>query len=352
MAKLSDLQTKYKALDDQAAGILEARDKSGQEFTPEQKTGYMALIAEKNALKDDIQLEITAENERKSRALDQANAKIVTPEAKAAKDFSWNRAINQIIGHKNLDGLEGEMNQEAEREMKAAGIVKSGNVAIPAFLMGFKGVTKDGVRNSDIMGQQRDLTAAGSSTGDELVEDLTKGHIFALNIAPKVISTLGATVLPGLTSDVHFTKSGTATSVWATENAASTETTPSTARITMTPKRLTGYTEISKTLLVQAPGIVNAIVARELETSTNVALDAAAYSGSGAAGQPTGLLLMASGINVNSATTIDREALINMEQLIAEDNADIDMMKFVTTPGLRAMLKNQRTDAGSAPPAP
>ena len=62
MANLSDLQTNYKALDDQASGILEVRDKSGQEFTPELQTGHLALIAEKNALKEDIQLETIAEN--------------------------------------------------------------------------------------------------------------------------------------------------------------------------------------------------------------------------------------------------------------------------------------------------
>ncbi len=340
--KLAEIETKRTAKLVELQSLIDVRDTEAREFTAEEKPRFDALAAEVVVLNADYDREKKIDDLNIQKIKNRSGKN--TPEGQAAKIYSISKAVNQLAGNRPMDGLELEMDQEAEREFTQIGKGSSGNLRIPSFMMKVKG--------KNVIGQQRDLTAAGAATGDELVEDLNVGHIFGLNIMPKVMQ-LGATVLTGLTGDVHFTKTGVATAVWAAaENTASTETTPGTYRVSMTPKRVTAFTDLSKTLLTQKPGFVDAWIQRELEVATNVLFDATAINGAGSGGAPTGILNFGSGVNSvamgTDGGTPTRAKLIEMETLIAEDNAgDLGSMSYLTTPGIRGYLKGLATDTGS-----
>lgn len=347
MKKLADLiaakAAKERRLDElQALRIAESRD-----FSADEAAEWDRTIAEAEALNPEIVRLQQIEDRDKQSVRNRAAAAIATPEEKVAKAFSMHRAVSVLAAGQQLSGAERELDQEGAKQFTESGRGSVGNLRLPDFMVNMKGRNVVGGQP-----QKRDLTAAGAATGDELVEDNWLAHVYGLNVMPKVLQ-LGATLLPGLTGDVHLTKTGVAAAVWAaTENATSTETTPGTYRISMTPKRATAYTELSKTLMAQRPGFVDAWIKKELETALAVLLDSTAINGAGSGGAPTGILNFGSGVNSvamgTDGGTPTRAKLIEMETLIGEDNAmDLGSLAFLTTPGVRGYLKDLRTDTGS-----
>lgn len=340
--KLSELETKLDVAEKAATAMLDARDASGQEFTPDQAIQFKALVAEVKSLKDAVKTEKDAEELRKITARNSVAKE--TPEAKIAKKFSYADAISGLLRGK-VEGAAAELSQEAANEMRNAGISTGiQGVGLPSWMVNFTGKNVNGKNTM----QTRDLSSGGAATGDELVEDNLIGHLYGLYIQPKVAG-LGAQVRTGLTGDVHFTKSGVATAVWESENSAADETTPSTARVSMSPKRLAAFTDISKTLLTQTNGMAEDIVKFELGRALSTALDAAAINGSGSA--PTGILGLSTDINSvamgTDGGTPTRAKLLDMWSAIAADNADIDQLAWLTTPGIKAYLMGLVVDAGS-----
>lgn len=340
--RLSEIETKRAQKLAELKALIDVRDQASREFTADEATRFDALEVEVTSLNAEYAREQKAENIRKQTALNSATKE--TPEAKIAKKFSYADAITGLLRGK-VEGAAAELSQEASNEMRNAGISTGiQGVGLPSWMVNFTGKNVNG---KDTM-QTRDLSSGGAATGDELVEDNLIGHLYGLYIQPKVAG-LGAQVRTGLTGDVHFTKSGVATAVWESENSAADETTPSTARVSMSPKRLAAFTDISKTLLTQTNGMAEDIVKFELGRALSTALDAAAINGSGSA--PTGILGLSTDINSvamgTDGGTPTRAKLLDMWSAIAADNADIDQMAWLTTPGIKAYLMGLVVDAGS-----
>ena len=339
MKRLADLQPPLAKKDERLDQLQALRTNESREFTEAEKTEWSTLNSEIKSLADDIRIEQDIMKRDAQKARDVAAKE--SPEGKVAKRFSFHRAVTALSNGQQLSGVDREMDEEGARQFATSGRGSVGNLRLPDFMVNLKG--KNVVR---------DLTAAGAATGDELVEDNHIGHVYGLNVMPQVLK-LGATFLPGLTGDVHLSKTGIASAGWAaTENATASETTPGTYRISMTPKRATAFSELSKTLLAQRPGFVDAWIAKELETAIAVLLDSTAINGSGSSGAPTGILNFGNGVNSvamgTDGGTPTRAKLIEMETLVAEDNAiDLGSMAYLTTPGVRGYLKNLPTDTGS-----
>lgn len=335
-AKLNALEAKLSGVQKTLDDMVSKRDLEKREFTPEEVTEFNRLYDEATALKPEIDTERKAESVRMSRAMDKANAK--TPEEKAKAKFSWARAINQANGVK--DGIEGEMHKEAERELQMSGV--SGGLqgqGIPSFLLDIKG--------KNIMGEKRDLTVGGSGTGAEYVYTSELFHQFGLEVAPTAFG-LGTRVLTGLTGNVSVTQTAQASAVWETEVASNDETTPATSRpITLSPKRLGAFSDISKTLLLQTSGAGEMWVKTQLQKAVNRKLDETIYQGTGVSPIPYGII---NTTGVNTATSSGapgHELFQEMWAAIAADNADLDTLNIVTTPAIAAYLKTTKIDAGS-----
>ena len=178
--KLSELETKLDVAEKAATAMLDARDASGQEFTPDQSIQFKALVAEVKSLKDAVKTEKDAEELRKITARNSVAKE--TPEAKIAKKFSYADAISGLLRGK-VDGVAAELSQEASNEMRNAGISTGiQGVGLPSWMVNFTGKNVNG---KDTM-QTRDLSSGGAATGDELVEDNLIGHLYGLYIQPKV----------------------------------------------------------------------------------------------------------------------------------------------------------------------
>lgn len=344
MSKLSDLEAKRAAKLQRLSELKDLRINESREFTQEEESEWDRTSNEVKTLNTQILREQEVEDLDVAKVKKRAAKESVTPEEKVMKSFSIARGLDSLFKKDRLTGIELEMKQEAEKELRDSKgpVSEIEGVGIPGFMLNMKG--RNVIDGHKI---NRDLTVGGAASGAELVNEEYKGHIYGLTIAPKVIE-MGATTLMGLVGTPKFSKSGTVTTTWEGENDANAEGSITTGEITMAPKRLGVYIDISKMLNAQTNGMANAIAIREIEIGMSVGLDAAAINGSGLA--PGGILGMTD-VNVHPLGTngdvLTRRHLLGMKRLIAEDNALLSDLGFLTTAGVEEFLKDLPIDAGS-----
>ena len=235
--------------------------------------------------------------------------------------YSLSRAILSSASGK-LDGIELEASRELEKRFGK-----------PA--QGFY------VPN-DVL--SRDLTATQSDTGDKLVATVKPNMIEALKAQP-VVAQLGARVLSGLSSNITIPKAGTNTAYWTDENDTGTalsESTMTIGSISLSPKRVAAYSELSKQLLAQASFDVENMVRDDLVYQLNLAFDKVAIDGGGT-NEPSGVL-DASGIGSETGGQTWQN-MLDAEADVLTAHALAGSLAYVTTPSVMATLKG--TDKGT-----
>jgi HK97 family phage major capsid protein len=102
---------------------------------------------------------------------------------------------------------------------------------------------------------------------------------------------MGPTVLSGLQGNVAIPRQISATTTyWVTEASAITQAEATFDQVTMTPKQLGARSQYSRLMLQQSTPDIETIVRNDLARVMALGMDSAAISGSGASGQPRGIL--------------------------------------------------------------
>ena len=190
---------------------------------------------------------------------------------------------------------------------------------------------------------KRDLTAGTSSAGGFLVgtENLAASFIELLRARAKVVQ-LGASMLPGLQGNITIPKlTAASTAYWlSTEATAITESQQTFGQLALVPKNVGAYTEISRQLMLQSNPAADMLVMNDINKVLALAIDSAALNGSGAAGQPTGIINTA-GIGAVTGTSLNWAGIVEFETDVAAANADVESMSYLTTPAVRGLLKGR-----------
>lgn len=198
---------------------------------------------------------------------------------------------------------------------------------------------------------KRDLNSSDEAA---LFTDDFRGGDFidALRNASSVMQA-GARMLNGLSGDVKIPKkTAAAAAAWiASEGGASSESEMTVGSVSMTPKTLGAFTDITRQLMIQSSLDVEALVRDDLATAIALAIDLGALSGSGSSGQPTGIK-NTSGINVvDFGTAPDLvptfAQVIEMETKVREDNALGNGGAYIANATMYGALKSVAKDAGS-----
>lgn len=159
-----------------------------------------------------------------------------------------------------------------------------------------------------------------------------------------VLDAAGVTILSGLTGDVAIPKGGTITGGWVDgENGAGTEGKPTVTQVTGTPKTASGWTDISRRLMIQSSVDVEAFVQGELMNTVARLIEVAAFAGTNANGQPKGLA-SASGLNaptIATANAITRAEALAFIENIMTDNAEFPNQSWIMRPTGWANLANR-----------
>ena len=196
---------------------------------------------------------------------------------------------------------------------------------------------------------QRDLNTSDDSA---MVAEAYRGGDFidVLRNASSVMQA-GATMLTGLQGDVKIPKKTAAsTGAWiATEGGASTESEPTFGQVTMSPKTVGAFTDITRLMMMQSSLDIENLVRNDLSTGIALAIDDGALEGSGSSGQPTGIK-NTSGINAPTAFAAANPTfaeVVAMETAVAEDNALMGNLAYILPASMMGALKTTAKDAGS-----
>jgi HK97 family phage major capsid protein len=156
-------------------------------------------------------------------------------------------------------------------------------------------------------------------------------------------------MLSGLTGDIAIPKAvGGATTAWLDEASTVSTSDQAFAQLGMTPKRLAASTAYTKQLVAQSSIDMEGFVRNDLMSVIALAIDLAALEGTGAAGQPLGIL-NTDGINtVTFGASPTWAKVVEFETNIATDNADVNSMNYLTTPAVRGALKTTERASGTA----
>jgi HK97 family phage major capsid protein len=266
--------------------------------------------------------------------------------------FSYARAVLMASGDVPENGIEAEVNQELARKLTASGLPFRGNgVLLPFDLRTRQQRYDDYDRRIRAMAAR---TLAGTGTGAEVVFD-RPGELIELLRNRSVLISMGARVLSGLTGPVPFPIQDSAgTFSWVGENPGAdvADSDLGLGLRTLSPKTGQSSTSYSRQLLIQASVDVENLVRNDLAAIHGLGIDKAGLHGQSAAGQPTGLYFTGGNINTQDyGSTVPTYALlVNQAALVADDNADLGSLGWITTPLMAGKLKTtpEHSTAGMA----
>jgi len=203
---------------------------------------------------------------------------------------------------------------------------------------------------TDVLGVwKRDLN---TSDDNELVATnlLANEFIDVLRNSASVMQA-GARMLPGLVGNVAIPKkTAAATAGWiSTEGGAASESEATFGTVSLTPKTVGAFTDVTRQLILQSTPAIEALVRDDLTQALALAIDKGALEGSGASGQPTGILNTA-GVNKPSsfAAAVPTFAeMVALETAVAEDNALFGNLAYITDAATYGGLKTKSKDSGS-----
>jgi HK97 family phage major capsid protein len=185
---------------------------------------------------------------------------------------------------------------------------------------------------------KRDLTAATAGAGGYLVTTDNMSFIEMLRNR-SVAFRMGVRRLSGLNGSVTVPRqSAAATAYWlANEGTQITESQQTFVQMALSPKNVGAYTEISRQLLLQSSPGAEGIVTDDLAQVVALAADLAVLNGSGASGQPTGILNTA-GIGSVTGTSLAYAGILEFQSDVASANVNPSRGGYVTTPAVAALL--------------
>ena len=197
---------------------------------------------------------------------------------------------------------------------------------------------------------KRDLTVASAGAGGYLKETANVGFIELLR-NKSVLMNMGAMRLSGLVGDITIPKqSATGSATWlANESATISEINQTFVQVAMSPKTVGGYTEISRQLLLQSNPYVEGLVMSDLASVVALDIDLKGLNGSGASGQPTGILNTA-GIGSVTGTSLDYADIIEFQTDVFAGNALTGNSGYVTTGAVAGLLKARVKFSSTASP--
>lgn len=255
---------------------------------------------------------------------------------KEAKSFSFLRALNALANPTDRRALE-----SAAFELECSDAVGS----------------KLGKRAQGIYVPfevlSRDLTVGTNTAGGHMVAtDVMASDFISLLRNSMATAALGARMMSGLVGNVAIPRqTGGATAYWVAEGSAPTESQQAFDQVSLSPKTVGAFTDISRKLLLQSSVDIEALVRSDLATVLALAIDAAAINGSGSSNQPRGILnvsgigSVAGGTNGAAPTWGN---MIDLESAVSSANADIGALAYLTNAKVRGKLKQTDKASGAA----
>jgi HK97 family phage major capsid protein len=191
----------------------------------------------------------------------------------------------------------------------------------------------------------RDFNVGTATEAGNLKPTILRDDLYVDVLRNKlVMSSLGVTFLSGLTGDIDMPRKATAAAIGTvTEIGSATESNPTTAKTTLSPKRQTSYVEVSKQALIQSALSLENMIRDDLLSGVAVQIESQVINGTGTAPQMTGIRYT-SGIGTVAAGanggTVTWGNVVGLESACANSNAEPDRLAgYLTNTKQRGNLK-------------
>lgn len=199
---------------------------------------------------------------------------------------------------------------------------------------------------SDMAWSKRDVisgTGTGTSKGSYMIGTDQRGDLFIDALRDTLVTAgLGATMLTGLQGNVAIPKLATKTTVaFVSETSSPTEGAPVFGQLTMQPRTVAGYVDISRRMIIQSDPSVEMVLRNDIINQIAAKIDDVAIKGGGS-NEPTGILgtsgigAVAIGTNGGAPTW----AMVNnLQRAVAIANAATGALSYLTNPKVTAKLR-------------
>jgi HK97 family phage major capsid protein len=246
----------------------------------------------------------------------------------AEPKFSLIRALRDRVEGRSYDNAAKDVFVMGRDEFRKSGINSGGEIVLPSYMEK----------------RANELLVGSAGHGQEIVAE-GKSALLPPLVDKLIFSKAGATYLSGLVGNVSVPSYTGATVGWKTEIAAADKATPHFEEVVFSPRRLTGYINVSKLFLAQdgvgaermlLDNIANA-VARALEKTILGEVD-------GDATQPEGIGFGITAAASLTGATLTYAALVGLESAVDAANALDGNLAYITNSIGRGILKT--TDKG------
>jgi len=234
-----------------------------------------------------------------------------------------------------------ELEVSAESAGKIGGEFKARGAYIPDDIL-LRDIPDDVYREAT-----RDLSTLTPGAGGVLsATNLLAGSFIDVLRNAMVMAQAGVRMMPGLvgTQDIPRKVSGAASTWIGSEDTDATESEAAFDMVTLAPKDLACFTEVTRRLLQNSTPAADSLIRDDLAMAQALGLDLAILYGSGVAGQPTGVANQ-TGINTfNLAAANPTYAeTIRMIREVMTDNALMGALSYIIDPlGWEAAMTTEK----------
>lgn len=262
-------------------------------------------------------------------------AHVVDAPVKEQRSYSLGKMIRaQVTGDWRDAGLEREMHDEiAQRTGKQA---EGFYVPDFAFRAGPLSTAATGASGSE-------------NVTDNFVPEIHRGDMFIEALrAKQVMAALGVTYMGGLTNRIKMPKIATGAAAGFVEELGNVaDQSPTDAAVTLQPRTLGAYADISRLLMKESVPAIDQVVQDDLLRSVADKIEFYAIQGSGSSGQPTGILNDGNVGNVDISSGTDIDALTwaditNIVKTVEDANGVINQatLGWLSNPKVKAKMAN------------
>lgn len=311
------------AANKRAAAIIETGEKYGLQSLAAEAVRSGMSVADFNA---------RAVEALSTRAKPSADIGLTDHEAKR---YSFVRAIHALA---NPGDAKAQKAAAFELEASQAAADKAGRAA--------RGIMVP----NDVL--RRDLNVTTATAGGNIVAtNLLAQDFITLLRNRMVIMGMGTRMLTGLQGNIAIPRqTGAGTAYWVSESGSPTESQQAFDQVAMTPKTVGAFSDISRKLLLQSSLDVEGFVREDLATILAHEIQRVAINGSGTAPEPRGILNtvgIGSVVGGTNGLAPTWQHLVSLETEVAQDNADVGTLGYLTNAKVRGKLKATERTSGN-----
>jgi HK97 family phage major capsid protein/HK97 family phage prohead protease len=192
----------------------------------------------------------------------------------------------------------------------------------------------------------------GSTQGNNLVAtQLLSGSFIDMLRHKAMVTQMGATMLSGLVGNIAIPRQkGTSQVYWISpEGADVTESEGQFDLVSMSPKTVGAYNQITRQMIQQSTPDIELLVRNDVARVMALGVDSAALTGSGTAGQPLGVFNQSgigSVVGGTNGGAISIDNLIDLETAVTSSDADIGSLAYMTNAKVVGALKKLKSTTG------